>query len=180
LSTRHTLNRHPDTPCDAITSIEVEIVRLSPGILTLTYRVTGAVADIHLPPQTSSERADDLWRRTCFEAFLRPVSGEGYFEFNVAPQGQWAAYQFDGYRVGMALAQVDTPEITAQATADTYELRVSLNLDRLPAPPWRLGLSAVIEETSGRKSYWALTHPPGEPDFHHADGFAVALGRAEP
>jgi hypothetical protein len=38
-----------------------------------------------------------------------------------------------------------------------------------------LGLSAVIEETSGAKSYWALAHPPGRPDFHHADGFALML-----
>ena len=180
MSTRHTLNHHPDTPCDAITSIEVEIVRPSSSILTLTYLITGAIADIHLPAKTSSERTDDLWRRTCFEAFLRPASGGGYFEFNLAPSGQWAAYRFDGYRDGMAWAQVDTPEITTQTTARTYELRVSLNLDQLPDAPWRLGVSAVIEETSGRKSYWALTHPAGRPDFHHADGFAVALGRAEP
>jgi hypothetical protein len=49
-------------------------------------------------------------------------------------------------------------------------------LDRLSRLPrnvlWRLGLSALIEETSGRKSYWALAHPPGKPDFHHADCFA--------
>jgi len=38
-----------------------------------------------------------------------------------------------------------------------------------------LGLSAVIEETSGRKSYWALAHPPGKPDFHHTDSFALEL-----
>jgi len=37
---------------------------------------------------------------------------------------------------------------------------------------WQLGLSAVIEEKSGRKSYWALAHPPGEADFHHSDCFA--------
>ena len=35
-----------------------------------------------------------------------------------------------------------------------------------------LGLSAVIEEANGRKSYWALAHPPGKADFHHADCFA--------
>ena len=40
---------------------------------------------------------------------------------------------------------------------------------------WRLGLSAVIEDTSGGKSYWALAHPPGKPDFHHADCFALEL-----
>ena len=36
---------------------------------------------------------------------------------------------------------------------------------------WQLGLSAVIEELNGHKSYWALAHPPGKPDFHHSDCF---------
>jgi hypothetical protein len=42
----------------------------------------------------------------------------------------------------------------------------------------RLALSAVIEETDGRKSYWALAHPPGTPDFHHPDCFTLELPRA--
>jgi hypothetical protein len=54
-----------------------------------------------------------------------------------------------------------------------------LALDRLSALPhkatWRLGLSAVIEDSSGAKSYWALAHPPGKPDFHHPDCFAHEL-----
>jgi hypothetical protein len=33
----------------------------------------------------------------------------------------------------------------------------------------------VIEETNGRLSYWALAHPPGKPDFHHSDCFALEL-----
>jgi hypothetical protein len=44
--------------------------------------------------------------------------------------------------------------------------------------PWLLGLSAVIEEMNGRLSYWALAHPPGKPDFHHADCFALELPAA--
>jgi len=43
---------------------------------------------------------------------------------------------------------------------------------------WRLGLAAVIEEASGRKSYWALAHPPGKPDFHHSDCFAHEIPAA--
>ena len=45
----------------------------------------------------------------------------------------------------------------------------------LDGAPWRIGLSAVIEERHGRKSYWALAHPPGKPDFHHDDCFAIEL-----
>ena len=39
----------------------------------------------------------------------------------------------------------------------------------------QLGLAAVIESADGALSYWALRHPPGEPDFHHRDAFALAL-----
>ncbi len=38
-----------------------------------------------------------------------------------------------------------------------------------------LALSAVIEQRDGGLSYWALRHAPGQPDFHHPDGFALTL-----
>ena len=40
---------------------------------------------------------------------------------------------------------------------------------------WIAGICAVIEETDGTKSYWALAHPPGAPDFHHPDCFTLEL-----
>jgi len=56
-------------------------------------------------------------------------------------------------------------------------LRAHLKLGGLPglAGDWRLGLAAVIEETNGRMSYWALKHPLGKADFHQTDGFALEL-----
>jgi hypothetical protein len=42
---------------------------------------------------------------TCFELFLAEDSeaAQGaYAEFNLSPSERWAAYDFDGYRVGMA------------------------------------------------------------------------------
>jgi hypothetical protein len=41
---------------------------------------------------------------------------------------------------------------------------------------WRIGLAAVIEDTSGHKSYWALVHPPGKADFHHSDSRQETCG----
>jgi hypothetical protein len=38
-----------------------------------------------------------------------------------------------------------------------------------------VALSAIIEETNGRKSFWALKHPPEKPDFHHDDCFDLQL-----
>ena len=42
-----------------------------------------------------------------------------------------------------------------------------------------LGLAAVIESGNGDLSYWALKHPPGKPDFHHAHGFVYEVDVAQ-
>jgi hypothetical protein len=182
---RQALKLHPDSSCKAVTQIEVELVRPSPGNLLLRYIVTGNMSEMSLPPVNTPARADELWRHTCFEAFIRALPGTAYHEFNFSPSTQWAAYGFNDYQSGMRVAgEISAPRIEAQSNGGAYELQASLQLDRLASLPsdgaWRLGLSAVIEEVSGRKSYWALAHPPGKPDFHHSDCFAheIAAPRA--
>src|SRR5688500_14038037 len=67
----------------------------------------GASADrFVIPKLTEPWRADELWRTTCFEAFLLETGAESYREWNFAPAGNWAAYDFDSYREGMARAEV--------------------------------------------------------------------------
>ena len=154
-----------------MTLLEVEVARQRAGVLLLSYFVTGKIGDLRLPDLTAAARADELWRRTCFEAFVRPSPGAAYYEFNFAPSTQWAAYRFDGYRAGMRLAaEIKAPRIEVQSDAERFTLRASLELD---AAAGNLGLAAVIEETGGNKSYWALAHPPGKPDFHHSDCFVL-------
>jgi hypothetical protein len=70
--------------------------------------------------------------------------------------------------------EIGAPRIEVKSSAETYILQAALEFDGLSAP-LHLGLSAVLEETNGRKSYWALAHPPGKADFHHADCFALEL-----
>jgi hypothetical protein len=184
---RQALRLHPDSRCLAATRIEVEVAQPRAGSVLFSYVVTGTVGDLRMPPVMPAARADELWRHTCFEAFVRPSPGEAYYEFNFAPSTQWAAYRFDSYRSGMRLAaEIGAFRIDVQAAPARYTLQAKLDVSSLPPPSfpssasgggkgggWRLGLSAVIEETSGRKSYWALAHPPGKPDFHHADCFAL-------
>jgi hypothetical protein len=64
-----------------------------------------------------------------------------------------------------------------QSSRTRYRLQASLEMDQMSSlridGGWRIGLAAVIEDTSGHKSYWALAHPPGKADFHHSDSFAL-------
>jgi hypothetical protein len=174
---RQLLRLHPDSRCFAVAHIEVGVARPRADSLVLSYIVTGKMSDVRMPPVMTATRSDELWRHTCFEAFVRASSGAEYYEFNFAPSTQWAAYRFSNYRSGMSVAaEISAPPIEVRSSSDCYTLQASLELDHLSALPskalWRLALSALIEDTSGRKSYWALAHPPGKPDFHHADGFA--------
>jgi hypothetical protein len=174
---RQLLILHPDSPCFAVAKIEVGVARPSADSLVLSYILTGKMSDVRMPPAIAATRSDELWRHTCFEAFVRASSGAEYYEFNFAPSTQWAAYRFSSYRSGMRVAaEISAPPIEVRSSPDCYTLQASLELDRLSGLPrkalWRLGLATLIEDTSGRKSYWALAHPPGKPDFHHTDCFA--------
>jgi hypothetical protein len=134
------------------------------------------LSSLRIPEPRSSRRADGLWRHTCFEAFVMAGEGPGYREFNFSPSGEWAVYSFHGYRDGGELESELAPKIVARRTLNRLELEAQVCRGFLPqGRPLRLGLSAVVEHADGARSYWALQHPPGKPDFHHPDSFAMQL-----
>lgn len=165
----HRLICHPDTPSRHFASLEAE-TGWHEGLLWLRYHLGGALDGLEIPAQANPARRDGLWKHTCFEVF---IDGEGYSEFNFSPSGEWAAYDFAGYRQGMRQrVMASPPAIALDAGAGHFALEAVFDPGRLNG---RLGLSAVIEETDGTKSYWALAHPPGNPDFHHPACFAATL-----
>lgn len=167
---------HPDFPPHAVRGVEVDFQFDDAGAVWLEYRVVsdGAIA---LPPSAEPGPADELWKTTCFELFVRN-DGEGdagYREYNFSPSYQWAAYAFDDYRSGMTPITIDDPQIVVfRDIPGHFWLTVEEVLDVADSAN-AIGLSAVIEERDGTKSYWAIKHPPGKPDFHHPDCFALTL-----
>jgi hypothetical protein len=117
-----------------------------------------------IPPPVAPERRSGLWKTTCFELFVADP-GTAYREFNFSPSGAWAAYEFDGHRVGMrdTDARIET-EISTNNKSVSLIAKVSSEF----ADPASVGLTAVIEEADGVLRYWATAFAPGEPDFHAA------------
>lgn len=161
-------------PHPAIT-LDVEVTRLGETGLRLWYVVKGAINTIRFPELGKPARVDGLWQATCFEAFLRDGSGPAYDEVNLASSRQWAAYSFHAYREGMRPTDMVAPEITVASWAQSVAVGADFEGPLVPTRTLRLNLTAVIEETDGTKSYWALAHPAGNPDFHHPDGFVLEL-----
>ena len=150
------------------------------GEFDLDFRLFGSPLRVKLPTTELPRRRDELWRTTCFEAFIRPSGSEAYFEFNLSPSGDWASYRFDSYRTGMRNAHIvgrPDPDVWLEAGIRyqyaTFDLTGDPELD--PSLGWDIGLSAVIEEIDGTKSYWALSHGAGPPDFHNPACFAYHL-----
>ncbi len=160
---------HPETSSPFVDGIDVQLER-DGFSLWLRYTVLGDPRAIVWPRVTAPARADDLWRHTCFEAFV--AGDDGYVEYNLSPSGRWATYRFDDYRQGMREAAEAVENNGLNDAIGVVDLQARIVL---PQDGARIGLSAVIEERDGGFSYWALAHPSAKPDFHHPDSFVLEL-----
>ena len=153
--------------------------RSSDSGLRMTFRVDGDIPRIRVARRNAASFDRELWRHTCFEAFIALEGRPAYHEFNFAPSGEWTVYAFRRYR-DRARLQDDLmrPQLSLCSTDSRLEVETFVPLDALsllhPRASLRIGLSAIIETREGL-SYWALRHPADKPDFHHADGFAILL-----
>ncbi len=171
----HLLTAHPDHPPSAVTQVEARIIGLDANWLRARWRIEGAM-QLVVPPFAGKGRADELWQTTCFELFLKPLGGESYCELNLSPSERWNAYDFDGYREGRRERPFPhEPECTLRQGSTFAIFDAAIPVAGLPLHDCAMGLAAVIEEQGGTKSYWALVHPDGKPDFHAPACFAVAL-----
>jgi hypothetical protein len=147
--------------------------------LSITYNLAGPLQELVIaPPAPIPARQWVLWETTCFEFFLAIQAAVGYWEFNLSPAGPWNVFRLDGYRQGLQ------EEPAFQALPFTVHrqpemLTLTLNVDLaaiIPGDrPLKAAISTVLQHQNGRLSYWALTHPGPEPDFHHQKGFVIKL-----
>lgn len=171
----HPAHVHP--PLD----IGVRLSLLGSDVLKLDYVIAGPIANLLLAAKAEPKRADNLWQHTCFEAFIGQAESPAYVEYNFAPSTEWAAYRFDAYREGMAPAlDLPMPHIFVEQDGDNrFTQSVFIDAAALKRAGWgAIALAAVIETRDGAKSYWALAHTAGKPDFHHPDCFALKLPAA--
>lgn len=148
--------------------------------MNVVFELTGVLADLNISyfQHSNAQRKDNLWEHTCFEIFLAETGMQNYWEFNLSPSGNWNVYSFSGYRKGMKpeiyfdKLQFEVKILSGillklKTTIDLKFFQYYLDID--------VGLSAVIEKNNGVKSYWAVRHPGGIPDFHAREGWLKSL-----
>src|SRR6187549_312596 len=171
----HLLEPHPDHPPAGVSQVEARIIGRDASWLRLRWRIEGSQSLV-VPPFAGKGRADELWQTTCFELFLKPEGSVPYLEINLSPSERWNAYDFEAYRWGMAERPFPRePECTLRLGSSFAIFDAAIPVAGLPDADCAMGLSAVIEEQGGVKSYWALAHPDAKPDFHAPACFAAEL-----
>jgi len=170
------LQCHPARLSRSVSAIDVRVAVTDQGLLTAAYRLSGSLEGLQLPAPAARTRADGLWQQTCAELFICKPGEDAYLEFNFSPSTAWAAYHFDGYRSGMRALQIAPPEIQTARSEGVIEVIVTMQLiEDWQLPALQIGASMVVSEEQDNISYWAIAHPPGKPDFHHRDCFALHL-----
>lgn len=167
------LTCHPDTPSAAGLEVRARVTRPREDRLDVSYAIDGALEALRLPAARPQRFAERLWQHSCCELFIARKGEPAYREFNFSPSGEWAAYAFTRYREGAPLRDEKlNPGIAVHRSAQELRLDASVSCEH---GKLALALSVVLEDAHGRLSYWALRHAPGEPDFHHPDGFGLEL-----
>ena len=154
------------------------LVRRADG-LTISYRLQGRLADVLLPaPLAAPARRHRLWEGTCFEFFLARQEAPPYWEFNLSPAGDWNVYRFTDYRQGQAAEKAFASlPFVVHRSPEALRLTLEVDLAGIIAAdlPLEVAIAAVIQTPDGRLTYWALTHPGPQADFHRRAGFLIAV-----
>jgi len=142
--------------------------------LELTYSVSGDRGsikwpDFEAPSQSAGQRRDNLWHSTCFEFFLASREGPDYLEYNFAPNGDWAVFQFSTYR-GVPSKPPVKPPCVLRSDAAVGIFTVAIDFKGLASllhedTRYLFAMTVILQEPAGQ-SFWAHRHRVDKPDFH--------------
>ena len=150
--------------------------------LQLTYLVSGNLQPLKLPSPKASGRTDGLWAHTCFEAFFSEPGSSAYREFNFSPSTEWAHYRFIGERERDLVGPEPIAPLMRAPVSSPDQLVLNASVAVKPwqknSPETWFAPTAVLELNDGSLSYWAVSHPAPQPDFHTRAGWAIPLSWA--
>jgi hypothetical protein len=147
--------------------------------LNIAYMVAGAIDTIQLPAlNPHPTRQWELWETTCLECFIGLPAAANYWEFNLAPNGNWNAFALTAYREGIAeAAAVESIVIATDRPADRFTLSTTMPLNAIipTHAPLEMSVTAVIQTLDQSLSYWAIAHCGDAADFHRRDSFQLTI-----
>lgn len=138
------------------------------GLLCLDYTLSAdsSKLQVKLPKFEKAQRQDELWKSTCFEAFLF-FNEPDYLEINISPSGAWNTYSFSSYRKDMVMTEdLNLTHLSSSHSDHEFHLEACFDYN-IKKYPYSIQLCAVLKDIkTGVLNYWALEHDNKNPDFH--------------
>jgi hypothetical protein len=168
----------PFEPDDLLLSIDGS-VEYQQGLLEVHYALQGDLSQILFPPAVDIPgRKFALWEATCLEFFVAVIGQADYWEFNLAPNGNWQVFHLTDYREGLKdEAAINYLPFVMKQDDQGLQLDLSIDLTSLfpPDTALEMAVTAVIQAATGEYSYWALCHGGDVADFHRRADFIIKL-----
>jgi hypothetical protein len=149
--------------------------------IVINYQLSGKINEVYWPEKDASPgRQFGLWEHTCLEFFIGPATSSNYWEFNLSPNGNWNCFSFSDLRTDMQESEtLVLSSVECEAEEDVATCTALIHCDDMVLSGIRIGISAVIEHSSGF-FYYALAHcSNGEkarrPDFHARENHLLLL-----
>jgi hypothetical protein len=152
-------------------------IRRDGSIVHLHYELKGT-RSVRVSAPTPPDRRYDLWEATCFEWFVGVPGTIDYWEFNMAPSGQWNCFYLADYRQGLreegAIAVLPF-RVSEEDDRLTLEVAVDLGAFIPAEQPIEVAMTTVVQAQSGALHYLALAHCGDQADFHLRESFQIRL-----
>lgn len=155
-----------------------QLTRLGPE-LQLKFHVTDPSLQIQWGQSFYEEapgdefRKDNVWKKTCFELFLKNPNSNEYYEFNFSTEREWNLYKFEDYRKPQPPMRSDDFRVISHSWRNNEFKAQILNLT-----DWhrlQVSLTAVFLSKANQVQYWAVNHADTQPNFHHFGSYQIQI-----
>lgn len=141
--------------------------------VSLSFTLQGVLAEYSFEETKNRQRANELWRTTCFELFLASRENEDYYELNFSSSLAWNLYHLSSYRADVQEVQVlSEPTIRINKQENQFQICLELELEELCLEQFNLyNVASILLTKENERTFWSVKHEKDVPDFHHRSNF---------
>jgi hypothetical protein len=137
--------------------------------ITLYFELIGTVNEYHFKNPSKQQRADNLWKNTCFELFIANTHNNAYWEINISPSTQWNIYHFSDYKEGMKKEKnITQPIIKTTQKNNYYSLSFTSTFTQdVLNQELQINLAVILLDLDGVRHFYSIFKNSGNVDFHN-------------
>ena len=143
--------------------------------IRLSFVVEGDLDVYIFPSKSRPQRAQELWKLTCFELFLANENEEEYYELNFSPSLAWNFYFLESYRGEVKeMELLNSPTIEAFEVNNEFKILFELSVENLQDFDY-YNVACILLNKEHERTFWTIKHLKSQPDFHDKASFLRIL-----